>query len=135
MFHFGRTFPYLLFLKCLKERVQKRRNDAAELRRQAAELQRLASAADKEADGFLEAAGSRPKSDGVNSATPNKTPRSQAFKANKKAEKTARKGRESHAPYDPTHGKKPPRGGPGGSGTGVQIGSGRPIVYVMQPKK
>ena len=116
----------------MKERVQKRRDQAAELRRQASELQRRAAAADKEADGYLEATGSG----GVNAATPKKTPRSQGFKANKKAEKAAKKakGRESHAPYKPPKGNWPPGGGPGASGTSVQIGSGRPIVYVMQPK-
>ena len=123
----------LSFLRLLKvifqlkqERAKQQREKAADLRQKAADLQRQASAIEKVAVATEDAGGVRGEEQ--------KSPKAKATPRSRKW----RRDRPGCKPYAPPKG--PRRGGRGGGRGGIgggsfatiQIGSGRPIVYMQK---
>ena len=117
----------------LQERLKKKRDRVAELRRAAAELQKEASKEEKEVVPLEEA------------MKPGPSGQEAVGQPGRRWQPTARsadwrktKGKNACNPYKPPKGPRgPKRGPPGGKSFGggvIQIGSGRPIVYMKAGK-
>ena len=106
-----------------QERAKQKRDKIAELRQKASAYQKEASAIEKEVDKYEEATG---KSIDVGDNGPARKPP----KPTARSQKWRGRARESCKPYVPPKNRGPRRGGPGGKSGTIQIGTGRPIVYV-----